>query len=253
MRPILFSALVVASALCTVRADTSCSAEVPCALGCCSIANKICGYGPDYCAADKCNAVGSANGTCAQLSECDPGKYPGWGTVWGSTYAAAENCPLNVCCSEFGFCGTTTDFCGSATVAEPNCNANGSSSAGRNIAYYELFSQDCSCDVMTPEEIPIGGYTHINVAFIYLDPNTFELAPMESNQVDLYSRTTALKNVQQGLQVWISIGGWDFNDPGATASTFSELVGNFAAQNAFFSSLVNFLEEYKFDGVDFDW
>lgn len=27
-------------------------------------------------------------------------------------WSKAETCPLNVCCSKFGFCGTTEDFCG---------------------------------------------------------------------------------------------------------------------------------------------
>jgi len=78
-------------------ADIPCSASNQCSLGCCSISGQICGYGPDYCAADKCNAAASASGSCAQKSECDPG-------TWGSTYAGSETCPLNVCCSAFGFC-----------------------------------------------------------------------------------------------------------------------------------------------------
>ena len=44
------------------------------------------------------------------------------------------------------------------------------------------------------------------------------------------------------------------NDPNQpTAATFSTLVGSASAQSKFFSSLVNFMSAYGFDGVDIDW
>lgn len=62
-----------------------------------------------------------------------------------------------------------------------------------------------------------------------------------------------LKKLQPDLKVFIAIGGWTFNDPGATATTFSDLAGSTANQNAFFTSLTSFLSTYDFDGVDIDW
>lgn len=38
-----------------------------------------------------------------------------------------------------------------------------------------------------------------------------------------------------------------------TAKTFSQLAASPTAQKAFFSSLVNFMSTYGFDGVDIDW
>lgn len=38
-----------------------------------------------------------------------------------------------------------------------------------------------------------------------------------------------------------------------TASTFSTLAGSASAQTAFFSSLLQFMTTYGFDGVDIDW
>jgi chitinase len=49
------------------------------------------------------------------------------------------------------------------------------------------------------------------------------------------------------------LGGWSFNDPGPTQSTFSQLAGSESAQQAFFASLLTFLSQYGFDGVDIDW
>lgn len=44
-----------------------------------------------------------------------------------------------------------------------------------------------------------------------------------------------------------------FNDPGATATTFSDLVGSTANKQKFFASLTSFMATYGFDGVDLDW
>ncbi|KAK3317504.1 hypothetical protein B0T19DRAFT_469185 [Cercophora scortea] len=232
------------------RAQT-CSEGSPCTIGCCSNDGGFCGLGPDFCAADKCNAALSLNGSCNQLAECDPGFNPGWGTAWGPTYSATTYCPLNVCCSKFGFCGTTEEFCGTSTVTEPSCS--GSSASARTIGYYEGWALSRPCDAMTPEQIPIGAYTHLNYGFMSLDPNTFAVIPESSDEQALLSRFTGLKRLKPGLQTWLSIGGWSFNDPGPTATTFSTLVGSSSAQSAFFSSLISFMQTYGFDGVDIDW
>ena len=76
---------------------------------------------------------------------------------------------------------------------------------------------------------------------------------MSANQTDLYLRFTGLKAKQPGLQTWISIGGWTFNDPGPTQKTFSNIAASSSAQSAFFGSLLVFLKKYNFDGVDLDW
>ncbi|KAK3321874.1 hypothetical protein B0H66DRAFT_638391 [Apodospora peruviana] len=233
-----------------VQAQT-CSPGNPCTIGCCSNDGGFCGLGPDFCATDKCNAALSLNGTCHQLAECDPGFNPGWGPAWGSTYVATTTCPLNVCCSKFGFCGTTEEFCGTSTVTQPSCS--GSSATGRTVGYYEGWALSRSCDAMTPEQIAIGAYTHLIYGFLSIDPNTFAVIPEDPSELPLLSRFTALKRLKPGLQTWLSIGGWSFNDPGPTAATFSQLVGSTTAQTAFFSSLLSFMQQYSFDGVDIDW
>jgi chitinase len=107
---------------------------------------------------------------------------------------------------------------------------------------------------MNPEQIPVAAYTHLNFAFAFIDPNTYAVAPMSQDQIGLYSRTTALKTINPGLEVWISIGGWSMNDPDQpTKSTFSNLAASATAQKAFFASLMSFMATYGFDGVDIDW
>ncbi|KAL9578954.1 MAG: hypothetical protein Q9203_006905 [Teloschistes exilis] len=107
---------------------------------------------------------------------------------------------------------------------------------------------------MYPEAIPVGAYTHLNFAFAFVDPISFEVAPMSESDKELYPRFTGLKNLSPGLQTWISIGGWSMNDPDQpTHATFSTLASSNDAQNKFFSSLLSFMATYGFDGVDIDW
>ncbi|KAL4938741.1 hypothetical protein BDV06DRAFT_231555 [Aspergillus oleicola] len=232
-------------------ADNPCDEDNPCAEGCCLKLSSIYGYGPSYCSSENCITAASANGACAHLAECDPVSFPGWGDSWSSDYREAENCPLNVCCSEYGFCGTTEDFCGDSSVAEPVCN--GTSSSKRTIAYYEGWNFKRACDTMAPEDIPISGYIYINFAFLFINPDLYTIVPIESSQQQLYSRVVALKKRKPDLKVWISIGGWSFNDPGVTANTFSDLAASKSKQSIFFQLVLSFLDKYGFDGVDLDW
>lgn len=106
---------------------------------------------------------------------------------------------------------------------------------------------------MSPDEIPLGYYTHLNYAFAYIDPTTYQIAEMDSTVGSLYQEVTGLKAKQPGLKVWLTIGGWSFNDPGPTATTFSDLVASTSAQKEFFASLISTLTTNDFDGVDIDW
>lgn len=56
---------------------------------------------------------------------------------------------------------------------------------------------------MTPEDIPLGWYTHINFAFALVNPTTFHVDAMDADTASLYQRVTALKSKQPNLQVWI--------------------------------------------------
>lgn len=132
------------------------SATQPCKIGCCG-GNNICGLGPDYCSPQNCQ------NSCGAKSDC----YPGWGSQW----SARENCPLNVCCSKFGFCGMTEGFCGAKQVKRPSCSSSGGSSspAQRIVGYYEGWSPTRSCQGMNPETLLVGAYTHL---FLYLPSST---------------------------------------------------------------------------------
>lgn len=224
----------------SVIADTYCSADVPCEIGCCG-KNNVCGLGPNYCSDDKCI------NSCDAKAECNPGD-------WDDKYINATTCPLNVCCSSFGFCGTTEEFCGNKTVTRPSCDA-GSQSLTRVIGYYNSAAATRSCGGMIPQSIPQGVYSHIYFAFVSIDPDTFEVIPASQDDELLYPQLEALQGRDLGQELWLSIGGWDFSDDGQpTATTFSDLVGaSTSKQNAFFKSLTNFMTTWGFTGIDIDW
>jgi chitinase len=63
-----------------------------------------------------------------------------------------------------------------------------------------------------------------------------------------YERFTALKQTNPDLKTIISVGGW--ND-GSTK--FSEMVADPTSRATFIGSVLSFLAEHNFDGLDFDW
>jgi GH18 family chitinase len=172
-----------------------------------------------------------------------------------------ENCPLNVCCSEFGNCGTTADFCGTGcqngcdAIARPSCEGSTTSSK-RTVGYYTSWANDPNtrkCQNVSPEELNVTGFTHIDFAFMLFDPNTFAIAPGDANDTELIARFTDLKTANPGLQTWVSIGGWNFNEPGPTATAFSDMVSCQENRTKFINELTHFMDTYAFDGLDLDW
>ncbi|KAG2001597.1 hypothetical protein GB937_010039 [Aspergillus fischeri] len=177
------------------------------------------------------------------VAYCDPG--------YGAEWAEKAHCPLNVCCSKYGFCGITEEFCGNKTVKHETCSKD--KYLSRVVGYYEGWSSRRGCNTVWPEQIKLGVYSHINFAFATIHPETYEVLPADERDVPLYKRLTDLKQYDPNLKVMIALGGWTFNDPGPTATLFSDLAASEEKQKKFFKSLVSFMSTYDFDGVDLDW
>lgn len=73
----------------TRRQDYTCGPGRPCSNGACCGASGNCGYGSTYCG-------GGCVSNCDAVAECGKDARP-----------KGKKCPLNTCCSEYGFCGTT--------------------------------------------------------------------------------------------------------------------------------------------------
>ncbi|KAK6000837.1 hypothetical protein QM012_003562 [Aureobasidium pullulans] len=220
----------------------TCNSDTPCPNGACCGSNGLCGYSPTECGSG-CTSNCNAKAQCGQYGT--PGQ---------------QNCPLNVCCSQFGFCGETDDFCGKGCqegfggcgqVNRPSCS--GSSVGKRTIGYYESWANTRTCQSVSPEQLNLQGFTHVNFAFAFFDPSSFLITPMDSNSASLYRRFTALKDKYNGIQTWISVGGWSFTDPGPTRTAFSDMTSTVGNRKKFIDGLISFMNTYGFDGVDLDW
>ncbi|KAF9775553.1 hypothetical protein IL306_006324, partial [Fusarium sp. DS 682] len=146
---------------------------------------------------------------------------------------------------------TTKDFCGGKTVKRPSCKKGGDME--RVVGYFEGWAKDRPCEVFWPEQIPMGLYTHINFAFGSINPNTFLIEASDARDKEMYQRLMLLKKKDKNLKIYLAIGGWTFNDPGPTASVFSDLAASKARQRTFFNSVQSFMAQYNFDGLDLDW
>jgi GH18 family chitinase len=73
------------------------------------------------------------------------------------------------------------------------------------------------------------------------------------DEFTVLKRLVALKKYDPDLKVYIALGGWAFNDPGPTQTTFSDIARDENAQKKFFKSLVSFMSTWDLDGVDLDW
>ncbi|KAJ6256129.1 hypothetical protein Dda_8964 [Drechslerella dactyloides] len=159
---------------------------------------------------------------------------------------------------QHGFCGTTSEFCDDkcqSNCGKVNRPAGGGNTRKNVVGYYESWQATSkTCSRMQPEEVPAAGMTHLNFAFAFITPNSYDVVPMPETDPNLFSRTTALKSTYPGLKVWISVGGWTFNDNGTIwQPVFSDLASSQAKRSKFINNMIKFMVQYGFDGCDLDW
>ncbi|KAG2001266.1 hypothetical protein GB937_010336, partial [Aspergillus fischeri] len=102
-------------------------------------------------------------------------------------------------------------------------------------------------------EFPPGVYTHINVAYAVIDPDTFEIRPSLLADINLFASLTDLKRSDPDLKVYIALSGSTYSSQGPTEHTSSDLAASEANQTAFIKSLTKFMTAFNFDGVSLDW
>jgi chitinase len=97
--------------------------------------------------------------------------------------------------------------------------------------------------------------THLNFAFAYVDPATFNVVTMDPDTpASLFVDAANAKIINPKLQVWLSIGGWTFSDNGtSTQPVLGNIARSAANRQTFANNLVKFMLAYGFDGVDIDW
>jgi GH18 family chitinase len=107
----------------------------------------------------------------------------------------------------------------------------------------------CRVFVSLRERLILG--LAVNFAFALIS-SSFQLIEMASGDHNLWRKTTDLKKRNAGLEVWLSVGGWTFNDP-PTSHIFSDLVSDDANVKKFIISALSVMQAYGFDGIDIDW
>ncbi|KAJ9259366.1 hypothetical protein DTO207G8_929 [Paecilomyces variotii] len=101
---------------------------------------------------------------------------------------AGKTCPLNVCCSQYGFCGTTSEFCGTgcqSDCTQPSPDVPASSVQNRVVGYWEAWNSNSPCGTMSPGQIPATILTHLNVAFGSISAD-FDLTTMPDVSAAIY-------------------------------------------------------------------
>ena len=108
---------------------------------------------------------------------------------------------------------------------------------------------------MQIKDIPASSITHLHYAFAYIVPDSFEIATMDDTvPTSLFSQITDLKKQNPALKVIVSVGGWSFNDNDtSTQPVFGDIAGDAGNRAKFITNLLDFMQNYGFDGVDFDW
>jgi len=236
------------SRLLGVRQDSlpvgACTKDIPCANeACCNGDTGICGFDKaDHCG-PKCTSK------CGSRAECGPhAATPG------------QECPIHVCCSKHGFCGTTDEFCGDG--CHSNCGQPSKTSPHttdvRNIVigYVEgwAFTRRGCAKRDVYKDLRIDSVTHLFVSFGYIEPDSFEIFPMRGVTDENILAITGMKERAPGLKVWVALGGWSFSDNNTdTQGVWADLSSTPQKRVKFLVQLEKFMVYYGFDGVDYDW
>lgn len=117
-------------------------------------------------------------------------------------------------------------------------NAGGTSAVFRVIGYQPSWSGNV-------DEIQYDKLTAINYAFASVNASG-KIEPVENT--DKLDALVELAH-RHGVEVFISIGGWNDGDD----SAFHAIAGNETARDAFVEEVLTFVQDHQLDGADIDW
>ncbi|KXJ89900.1 glycoside hydrolase superfamily [Microdochium bolleyi] len=173
-------------------------------------------------------------------------------------------CPLKVCCSGWGYCGLTKDFCTDTTIdktpgtAKPGTNGcisncgdikiinNGSPPAKFiRVGYFEGWNLERPCLNMDVTEVK-SPITHIHFSFGHINDDFIpSIGSDVESQWHKFVKMSGPKKI-------ISFGGWAFSNEAGTSHIMRQGV-KAANRQRFANNIIKFVADNDLDGVDFDW
>lgn len=97
-----------------------------------------------------------------------------------------------------------------------------------------------------PSDIDPKLCTHLVYAFATLKDH--KLTEANDDDPENYDKLVEIRNNNPDIQILLAIGGWAFG-----STPFKELTSNVFRMNQFVYEAIEFLREYKFNGMDVDW
>ncbi|KAM5353884.1 hypothetical protein ACJ41O_000534 [Fusarium nematophilum] len=206
---------------------------------------------------------------CVACGPQKPGTKKPSGSFDGWDLAKLNQCPLNSCCSGWGFCGTTDEFCtespadtkapGAFKINTNGCISNCGTDIVNNksppkefnrIGYFQAYNPSRPCMHMDASEIEdnFKELTHVHFAFSGITADYDVNIPEDvKKQFDVFDKMDApFKKI-------LSFGGWAESTDAATFQRYRDVVKP-EYRSVFAANIVKFLEKRKsFDGVDIDW
>lgn len=120
------------------------------------------------------------------------------------------------------------------------------------VCYYygEAMSRPSPMDYRV-SDIPGHMCTHVTLAFVTINSETFEMESTMStyvNNTGLYHEFTSIKKRYSHMKTLISVGGWEYGH-----SVFSTMASHSSTRRKFVKSAVRWMRQYGFDGLDISW
>lgn len=199
----------------------------------------------------------------AQCGPLVPGSKP---PASGQSLADLNPCPLNACCSNWGFCGVLSEHCtvnapvgggpgakkkGFQTTCISNCGHeikknSGPPSQYKHVGYYESWNRNRDCLWQDSKDANTdGSYTHMHWGFLDINPKTWKLVIN-----DPHKQWDGFKNLPDMKRV-VSLGGWAYS----TEKPTFDIIRRAIIDNGetFATNLVTFAKNEGIDGIDIDW
>jgi hypothetical protein len=174
-------------------------------------------------------------------------------------------CPLNACCTNWGFCGPYSRHCdihapeggspgsvrkGFANTCISNCGLDikqnsGPPSSFHRIGYYESFNFERDClHLQAKNANTDGSYTHIHWAFADIDTATWKPIIKDPKNQWADFKSLPVKRI-------VSFGGWAHSTEPATFKIIRTAIND--NYEVFTSNLAQFAKDEGIDVVDIDW